>query len=135
LFGCHSPNLAVRTGIVDPDAFFLPSLAHEVLEFGGFHNLILGTWANLNGNGDDADDYLGNERVAPEDELMSVELRPLGVKCNIQCQYCYQNPQRDAGNVLQTYDVAKMQAAIEQEGGPFTLFGGEGLMVPEPDLE
>ncbi len=28
---------------------------------------------------------------------MSVELRPLGVQCNIQCQYCYQNPQRDAG--------------------------------------
>lgn len=66
---------------------------------------------------------------------MSVELRPLGVKCNIQCQYCYQNPQRDAGNVLQTYDLGLMKAAVEKEGGPFTLFGGEGLMVPEKDLE
>jgi uncharacterized protein len=66
---------------------------------------------------------------------MTVELRPLGVKCNIQCQYCYQNPQRDAGNVLQSYDLEKMKVAIEQEGGPFTLFGGEGLMVPERDLE
>jgi uncharacterized protein len=28
-----------------------------------------------------------------------------------------------------------MKTAIEQEGGPFTLFGGEGLMVPEKDLE
>lgn len=66
---------------------------------------------------------------------MSVELRPLGVKCNIQCQYCYQNPQRDAGNVLQAYDLEKMKAAVERAGGPFTIFGGEGLMVPEADLE
>ncbi len=66
---------------------------------------------------------------------MSVELRPLGVKCNIQCQYCYQNPQRDAGNVAQSYDMEKMKAAVEKEGGSFTLFGGEALMVPEDDLE
>ena len=66
---------------------------------------------------------------------MSVELRPLGVKCNIQCTYCYQNPQRDAGNVPHTYDLARMKAAIEQEGGGFTLFGGEGLLVAEADLE
>jgi uncharacterized protein len=66
---------------------------------------------------------------------MSVELRPLGVTCNIQCQYCYQNPQRDAGNVLHTYDLEKMKAAVERAGGGFTLFGGEALMVPEKDLE
>lgn len=66
---------------------------------------------------------------------MSVELRPLGVKCNIQCQYCYQNPQRDAGNVLHAYDLDKMKSKISEEGGPFTLFGGEPLMVPEADLE
>jgi uncharacterized protein len=66
---------------------------------------------------------------------MSVELRPLGVKCNIQCQYCYQNPQRDAGNVPHAFDVERMKAAIEQEGGGFTLFGGEGLLVAEADLE
>ncbi len=66
---------------------------------------------------------------------MSVELRPLGVACNIQCQYCYQNPQRDAGNVPRAYDVEAMKAATEREGGPFTLFGGEALLVPEADLE
>jgi uncharacterized protein len=66
---------------------------------------------------------------------LSVELRPLGVACNIQCQYCYQNPQRDAGNIARSYDVAAMKAAVEREGGPFTLFGGEGLLVPEGDLE
>lgn len=66
---------------------------------------------------------------------MTVELRPTGVACNIQCQYCYQNPQRDAGNVPRSYDLEAMKAAVEREGGPFTLFGGEPLTVPEEDLE
>jgi len=66
---------------------------------------------------------------------MSVELRPFGVKCNIQCQYCYQNPQRDAGNVLQSYDIEVMKRAIEEEGGHFTMFGGEPLLMPKKDLE
>ena len=47
---------------------------------------------------------------------MSVELRPLGVRCNIQCQYCYQNPQRDAGNVLRAYDLERMKTAVEPKG-------------------
>ena len=66
---------------------------------------------------------------------MSVELRPLGVNCNIQCQYCYQNPQRDAGNLADSYDMDAMKEAIEQEGGDFTLFGGEPLLIPLDDLE
>jgi uncharacterized protein len=66
---------------------------------------------------------------------MTVELRPLGVACNLRCQYCYQNPQRDAGNVPHDYDMERMRAAIEAEGGPFTLFGGEPLLIPLPDLE
>lgn len=66
---------------------------------------------------------------------MGVEVRPLGVRCNIQCQYCYQNPERDAGNELRDYDMDRMKAAIEAEGGPFSLFGGEPLLVPEKDLE
>lgn len=66
---------------------------------------------------------------------MSVELRPLGVKCNIACDYCYQQPQRDAGNMAKEYDLDVMKRAIEEEGGPFTLFGGEPLMLPKRDLE
>lgn len=66
---------------------------------------------------------------------MAVELRPLGVKCNIQCHYCYQNPQRDAGNVLHQYDFDAMMAAVDQEGGEFVLFGGEPLMLPLSELE
>ena len=64
-----------------------------------------------------------------------MELRPLGVQCNIQCQYCYQNPQRDAGDLARSYDIDLMKAAIMSEGGPFALFGGEPLLVPVPDLE
>jgi uncharacterized protein len=59
----------------------------------------------------------------------------LGVACNIGCRYCYQNPQRDAGNYRQKYDIERMRAAVEREGGPFTLFGGEPLMLPLPALE
>ncbi|HEY2392415.1 MAG TPA: radical SAM protein [Candidatus Angelobacter sp.] len=66
---------------------------------------------------------------------MGVEVRPLGVSCNIQCLYCYQNPQRDAANISQSYDMVKIKEAIELEGGPFTLFGGEPLMLPLADLE
>ena len=66
---------------------------------------------------------------------MPVELRPLGVVCNIGCHYCYQNPQREAGNHTQKYQLPAMKAAIEAERTSFTLFGGEALMVPEADLE
>jgi uncharacterized protein len=66
---------------------------------------------------------------------MPVELRPLGVGCNIRCRYCYQNPQRDAGGVAQKYDMQAMKTAIEAEKTSFMLFGGEPLMVAEADLE
>jgi radical SAM protein with 4Fe4S-binding SPASM domain len=66
---------------------------------------------------------------------VSVELRPLGVNCNIACQYCYQNPQRDAGNLVKTYDIEIMKEAVLSEGGPFVLFGGEPLLMPTADLE
>lgn len=66
---------------------------------------------------------------------MGVELRPLGVKCNIQCQYCYQEPQREAGNETRAYDIEKMKTALLAYGEAFTLFGGEPLMLPKADLE
>jgi uncharacterized protein len=65
---------------------------------------------------------------------MGVELRPLGIACNLQCQYCYQNPQRDAGNIHRSYDVELMKEAVERQGGPFTMFGGEPLLLPPDDL-
>lgn len=66
---------------------------------------------------------------------MSVELRPLGVSCNIGCRYCYQNPLRDAGNLRQKYDLEKMKEAVRRAGRPFTLFGGEPLLLNLRDLE
>lgn len=66
---------------------------------------------------------------------MTIELRPLGVQCNLQCHYCYQHPQRDAGLLRRAYDLDQMKAAILAEGGPFSLFGGEPLLVPKEDLE
>jgi uncharacterized protein len=65
---------------------------------------------------------------------MSIELRPLGVSCNLGCHYCYQNPQRRAGNLAREYDLEAMKRAVEAEGGAFTLFGGEPLLVPIEDL-
>jgi uncharacterized protein len=66
---------------------------------------------------------------------MGIELRPLGVACNLACHYCYQNPQRDAGNQRMTYDLDKMKAEALRIGGPFTLFGGEPLLMRFEDLE
>ncbi|HTW35970.1 MAG TPA: radical SAM protein [Rhizomicrobium sp.] len=66
---------------------------------------------------------------------MTVELRPLGVLCNLACEYCYQNPQREAKNVAHRYDIERMKSAVEAEGGPFNLFGGEPLLLPLRDLE
>jgi uncharacterized protein len=66
---------------------------------------------------------------------MTVEVRPLGVRCNLQCQYCYQHPQRDAANVAGLYDMQKMKAKLAEQGCQFSLFGGEALLIPEADLE
>ncbi len=66
---------------------------------------------------------------------MSLEVRPLGVRCNIGCEYCYQEPQRDAGNFGGTYDLEAMKRAIVKHNDSFTLFGGEPLMLPLADLE
>lgn len=66
---------------------------------------------------------------------MGVELRPFGVACNLSCRYCYQNPMREAGNLRQQHDMARMKAALDKAGEPFTLFGGEPLLMRVADLE
>jgi uncharacterized protein len=66
---------------------------------------------------------------------MSVELRPQGVACNLSCHYCYQNPQREAGNHRTPYSLDLMKAETRRVGGPFTLFGGEPLLMRFEDLE
>lgn len=67
---------------------------------------------------------------------MSIELRPLGVACNLSCTYCYQNNERAAMGKPAPYDLEKMKdAVLKERGGAFGLFGGEALLVPIADLE
>lgn len=66
---------------------------------------------------------------------MGVELRPFGVACNLACTYCYQNPMRAAGNLRQGYSMERMKAALDLAGSPFTLFGGEPLLMRLEELE
>lgn len=67
---------------------------------------------------------------------MTIELHPVGIRCNLACPYCYQNPMRDAGNFgTEGYDLEKMKAGLAAEGGAFTVFGGEALLMPIDDLE
>lgn len=66
---------------------------------------------------------------------MGVEVRPLGVRCNIACRYCYQEPIRIGGERSQNYDLAAIKQAVLAKGGPFILFGGEPLLMPLGALE
>lgn len=66
---------------------------------------------------------------------MTVEVTPLGIACNINCKYCYQNPMRDAQNIRKLYDEDKIIAELDKVGQNFILFGGEALLVPKEDLE
>lgn len=66
---------------------------------------------------------------------MNVELRPLGITCNIKCRYCYQGRQRSSNNIKMHYDMQQMKLSVEKQGGPFILFGGEPLLIPLDDLE
>jgi uncharacterized protein len=66
---------------------------------------------------------------------MTVEVRPRGDKCNIQCRYCYQEGIRTAGNVPTGYDIEAVIERLEELGQRFTLFGGEIMMTPRRDIE
>lgn len=66
---------------------------------------------------------------------MSIELNPVGVKCNLQCAYCYEDPMRAAGNFAAGYDLAAMKRGLAAENYAFSLFGGEPLLMPMADLE
>jgi len=66
---------------------------------------------------------------------MSVEILPSGIKCNLSCSYCYQNPMRDAGNFTTIMNVEKMIEALDNAGQSFTIFGGEALVTPIDILE
>lgn len=68
---------------------------------------------------------------------MTIEATAVGVGCNLSCPHCYQHPIRDAGHgALPAYDLPAMKAALLKQGRhKFTLFGGEALLMPFPDLK
>lgn len=78
---------------------------------------------------------LSSAFVAVKTYLMATELRPLGVRCNIACRYCYQQPTRTQLREGPSYDLDKMLAIAEEIGSPVTVFGGEPLLLPLADLE
>lgn len=65
---------------------------------------------------------------------MTVEAQPLGVKCNLRCTYCYENPMRD-NQQYQKPDYDAMIRELKKMGTNFTTFGGEPLLIPIKDLE
>ncbi len=67
---------------------------------------------------------------------MTIEVLPLGTRCSLACEFCYQKPIRDAGNQAGAdYDMDAMKRALEVAGHHFTVFGGEPLLTPIEDLE
>jgi uncharacterized protein len=69
---------------------------------------------------------------------MPLTVTPIGVRCNLQCGYCYEDPQRDAGNLGVRYDVDAMKRSIvahSRADEPFLLFGGEPLLLTKDVLE
>ena len=65
---------------------------------------------------------------------MSIEVRPVGVTCNLRCSYCYEQPVRDIEPVHR-YDKEKVLAQLQHVTGSWSLFGGEALLIPLSDLE
>jgi uncharacterized protein len=67
---------------------------------------------------------------------MSIEVLPMGLRCNLACAYCYQEPMRDADNQGDPrFDMQAMKDALAREGSNFTIFGGEPLLTPIEALE
>jgi len=66
---------------------------------------------------------------------MSIVLRPHGVACNIACQYCYQNPLRNAAGTAPKFDFDAVTEAVDKLNEPLHLFGGEPLLLSYSDIE
>lgn len=65
---------------------------------------------------------------------MSIEVRPLGSTCNLRCEYCYEETERQAHGEFR-YNREAVLATLKNVGAAFTIFGGEPLMLPIPQLE
>ena len=66
---------------------------------------------------------------------MSIEYSPVDVACNIKCDYCYENPMRDAGNISSKANWPKAKELLSNFNYRFSLHGGEPLLAPLVHLE
>lgn len=76
---------------------------------------------------------------------MSIELLPVGMRCDLACTGCYEHSMREAGNEGGEYDLQLMLKAAEAAGvgkpngnggvTGATGFGGEFLLTPIKDIE
>lgn len=67
---------------------------------------------------------------------MSIEVRPVGVSCQLACTYCYEEGMRQQQR-SHRYDRTAVLASIAKlkKGEQFTLFGGECLILPLKDID
>lgn len=67
---------------------------------------------------------------------MSIEVRPVGVTCQLACTYCYEEGMRQEQR-HHRYDRQAVLSAIDklQSSQYFSLFGGECLILPLKDIE
>lgn len=65
---------------------------------------------------------------------MTVEIKPVGVACNLACTYCYQEPMRLAKQPSIKRDIELMMEQVKATEQDFSLFGGEALLTPKKDL-
>lgn len=66
---------------------------------------------------------------------MTIEYLPVGIACNLSCEYCYQDPMRDAGNINVPRNWNRVQEQLLRAGSDFAVFGGEPLLAPVEHLE
>ena len=65
---------------------------------------------------------------------MSLEYRPVGVGCNLGCDYCYETSTRDQGHIIR-HDKNKVWSALSSTETYWSLFGGEAMLIPFEELE
>lgn len=67
---------------------------------------------------------------------MSVEVRPVGVTCQLACSYCYEESMREQQR-HHRYNREAVLEAIQKlpKNQHWSLFGGEALILPLADLE